>query len=380
MGETPTVAIVMSRMPRLITPDAVWLSGLRACLRQIRERQLCLLMSQGTSGSDFISRGARRLEIATQFLADANTATDQSAHDRLLVEVADKLLVLGIRKQGNIHRLLINRLKSGRGGVLLVDLPELQTTPVREELVAAGATLWTPPERDCRPLVESCAATDLVMAPSQTEVVSFAPHPLDANGLFLTHTTRACPGPWPRQPTEEYLDCLLDGRREGDHSALMTLLRIVRQRLLIGSCRTIRGGFPVVSFTAVPLDQLPELRCFRTHRSHWDFEPYGLSIRRDALEHRGIRPVIYGDEQTWDAMPDGDRPFFQLNRVSATTGALDWSGEREWRHVGDVDLSGFSRDELTVFVPTFEAAKLLQPLCPWPITLWPGEIAQHGIK
>lgn len=380
MSETHTVAIVMSRMPRLVSPDAIWLSGLRACLRRIRERHQTLRVTLGTSGADFVVRGAQRLGIDLQFLPDIVADEDPSARDRQIVHLADELFVLGVRKQGNVHRLLLDRLQTGRNGVSLVDLPGLQHPVVRDELLAAAATLWAPSAAGCRPLLESSETGDQASHLSELEIVSFTSPPQNSANLFLTHTTRACPAPWPRQSSDEYLDSLLDARPEGDHSALMTLRRIVQQRLLIGSGRTIRGGFPVVSFTAVSLNQLPELRCFRTHRSHWDFEPYGLCIRRGALERHGVRPVTYGTETTWQTLSDTDRPYFQSNgEVASSSSAtrssdVDWSVEREWRIPGDLDLSAFTCDELFFFVPRFEDAKILQLHCPWPVTLWPGEI------
>ncbi len=378
MSETQTVAIVMSRMSRLITPEAVWLSGLRACLRRIRGHRQTLLAMMGTAGADFVLRGAHRLEIEMRILPDDAHGKAGLSKDQFLIEQAEEVLVLGVRKDGNMQQLLTARHQTGRGGVCLVDLPGLQPDAVRQDLLRAGATAWVPPAADLRPFHKPHGERDEVVERSRIEVISLSSHPPQQSDLFLTHTTRACPGPWPRQTADEYLDSLLDACPDGDHSTRMTLSRIVRQRLLISSGRTIRGQFPVVSFTAVPLEKLPDLRCFRTHRSHWDFEPYGVCIRREALERRGVRPAIYGTEQTWRNLAEVDRPFFQRNGDPSadvtTTSSLDWSAECEWRHQGDLDLAAFRPDELFVFVPTFEDAKLLQPHCPWPITLWPGEV------
>lgn len=390
MSETRRVAIVMSRMPRLIAPDAIWLSGLRACLRRIHENRHTLLSAPGTAGADFVLRGAQRLRIAIETYSDEpggqKVDTDEAStapRDRWLIESADEVFALGVRPQGNIHKLLIDRLATGRGSVSLVDLPSLQSDGLRQSLLTAGAGLWTPHPDATLPLIEQ-SLEDTVQAansgkPNQDALVLVDSYPQTTGHLLLTHTTRACPGPWPRQSVDEYLDSLLDSQTSGNHSALMTLTRIVQQRLLIASGRTIRGEYPVVSFTAVPLTELPELRCFRTHRSRWDFEPYGLCIAREALARHGVQSVGYGSEQTWKTLSDSARPFFQLSGDSSaeadTAQHIDWSVEMEWRHLGDLDLSGFTREELFVFVPTFEDAKFLQPQCPWPITLWPGEKA-----
>jgi hypothetical protein len=232
---------------------------------------------------------------------------------------------------------------------------------------------------------------------------------------FLTHTTRACVGPWPDQSRDDFIDSLLDGRPDADHSPLAALVRIVTQRRLIASSLAIRGRYRIVSFTAVPLAELPRLRVFRSHRSRWDFEPYGICIRREWLERRGAQPVRYGGEPDWQRMAEPDRPFFQLVRrvdrgefgrrhtpeqlADQTAGrpftptispgearesglatgdaagnaervAIDWTVEHEWRHLGDLDLSALGRDEALLFVPDEEKARLLLEFSPWPVTVY----------
>jgi hypothetical protein len=191
---------------------------------------------------------------------------------------------------------------------------------------------------------------------------------------YLTHCTRRREGPWPDQDNVDYLDDLILARADADHSALSALKRILSQQRLIATASAIRGGTPVVSFTAVPLAELHRLRVFRPHRGRWDFEPYGICIRRDCLELCGARPVQYGDDQTWDGLSSDDRPFFQLRktRQTATGGRIDWAVEHEWRVAGDVDLSGIPADDALVFVPTEPEAQALAGVSRWPVTVVPG--------
>lgn len=379
MSESQRVAIVMSRMPRLVHPDANWLAGLRACLRRVQQRSQQLLTASGTAGADFVSRGAERLGVDVKCLNIDTSKSDSSDRDRELIDQADAVLVLGLRKEGNIHRLLTSHLEAGRRGVYLVDLAGLQPDSVRQQVVTAGAEMWLPTAAELIPLMERSESTSHWQATdsnARPNVISIA-SPQTLPDLFLTHTTRACPGPWPRQSTEDYLDRLLDSRPDGDHSAFMTLARIIEQRKLIASSKTIRGGYPVISLTAVALADLPQLRVFRAHRTRWDFEPYGLCLRRSALQRCGSRPVLYGSEETWTTLSEGDRPCFQLSGTvsnEADGPAIDWSVEQEWRHLGDLDLSSFDVDDVLVFVPSYAEARLLQPHCPWPVTLWPGEL------
>ena len=132
----------------------------------------------------------------------------------------------------------------------------------------------------------------------------------------------------------------------------------------------------MVCLTEVPLANLPYLRQFRTHRTRWDFEPFGFCLRKQWLLDRGVRPVIYGSEELWETLSDVDRPFFQRNTPEKTElkpgrQEIDWSEELEWRHRGDLDLSELGANDGLVFVPNFHAVERLAAVSRWPVTLWP---------
>jgi hypothetical protein len=137
---------------------------------------------------------------------------------------------------------------------------------------------------------------------------------------------------------------------------------------LIATSELVRGGVPVVSFTATPLSEMGRLRTFRSHLSRWDFEPYGVCIRRDWLQTCGARPVQYGDDSLWSRLPSEERPFFQKTESRTARGKpVDWTAEREWRHVGDVPLDEIPHDAALLFVPSRAEAELLAALSPWAI-------------
>lgn len=404
-GRSFKVAIVMSRLPRLVDPEATWLCGLRACLRRILARQQTLLTTLGTAGADFIQRGAVRLQVKHEAVSHSpspldhvsvSAASDSIRFDREIAQQADEILVLGLRSRGNWHKLLHERLSSGRSGVVLVDLKDLQPNSVKNELLNLGAQLWSPELSAQLPLdseVESSVPARQwpvgACGPSGAGHCTLHPLPSSAEWSFLTHTTRACPGCWPEQSANDFLDSILECRVDGLHSGLRTLMRILQQRRLIASNRTIRGGFPVVSFTSAPLMELPEMRCFRTHRMRWDFEPYGLCVRHAALVRAGARPVIYGTEQVWEQLGDSDAPYFQLNEPSidlsdsnhpGANSGIDWSREREWRYRGNLDLTAFDPADILVFVPTYDEARQISAATQWPITLWPVEVDRYSVR
>ena len=133
------------------------------------------------------------------------------------------------------------------------------------------------------------------------------------------------------------------------------------QRLL-ASCRMTRSQTSVVSFSARDPHEFPSRRVFRHHLQRWDFEGYGICVDRDWLQQRGARPVIYGDQQTWDRLDVRQQPFFQL---ATSRSGVAWTTEREWRHPGDVDLSELAPFQAKVFVPSAQAVETISLYSRW---------------
>ena len=399
---SPTVAVVMSRLRRLVVPDEPWLCALRATLRKIAVDRANLVVADGTAGNDFVRHCALRLNVACQGIEVTNvnnssgddvtfrrqdaaatgsipniercSGDDIPLRDRALIAAADTVYVLQLRPAGNLHRLLKERIEQPRGGIVLVDLPGLQPDVIKDDLLKAGAEIWRPTTDECRPIdsVSPTARESDNKYPSiHPHIYEIVPFPSAEGWEFLAHTTRACPGPWPDESFEQYANSLVESHPEAEHSTLSTLRRIVSQKKLIASGRAIRGGCPTVSFTACPLENLPALHRYRTHRVRWDFEPYGLCLRRSWLQSRGVRPVRYGDEALWQSLTEDERPFFQL---AVGESGIDWTVEQEWRAVGDVSLHGLTSDDVILFVPDFESAKSIASVTTWPITLWPGNV------
>ncbi len=135
------------------------------------------------------------------------------------------------------------------------------------------------------------------------------------------------------------------------------------QRLL-ATRRLIRSPINVVCFTEWSPEQIVIRRRFRQHLSRWDFEGYGLCIDRNWLQQQGARPAIYGDQECWRRLSSRERPFFQLAHSKS---GVAWRVEREWRHLGDVDLRELSPRQAIVFV-RFEAEISLVSLeSRWPV-------------
>lgn len=281
----------------------------------------------------------RRLWLSPP-LADAaeSLGIDVPARDRALVLLGDEVRALSVRTGGVVARLLDARRGEGARYEASVSI----VADLRDD--------------------------------NEGQIAAPAP-PIGASGggdvpwPALLHCTRRHEGPWHGQSDDEFLDELICESPERDRSPLATLMRLVREERLRASGAAIRGAAPVVCFTDANLAELPLLRRFRNHRRRWDFEPFGLAIRRAWLAGRGARPVVYGDDELWNKLPVDERPWFQRRwtRRDAAGESIDWSVEREWRCVGDIDLRELPTDSAAVFVPDERSAARLAPLSRWPV-------------
>lgn len=314
-------------------------------------------------------------DLAHPDLVDCEAIWQHPIADRILMAAGDRLQVLQARNGGAIQALLTHHVQdSDRQHALVLMASDAKGQPstiwlpqstcvipwlvdARPEAVGVSSQL---PEADA---IESRANQE---SASPMDMVDSTPlsHPED----WLLHWTRAAIGPWPDQQEQEFDDELILGCRSSDRSALATLLRIVNERRLWASSETIRGGHRVVSFTEVPLQEFPRRRTYRRHRRRYDFEPWGIAIRRKSLIAIGARPVVYGDEELWSSMPDEQRPFFQ----NANAGDGWTREEREWRVPDHVALDEFPDTDVAVFVETAEARDIVSQQTRWLVLVVPS--------
>jgi hypothetical protein len=226
--------------------------------------------------------------------------------DTLLGCVAKSATRIAVRSGGNMAAIAESIAQRG-GAVSTVELPEDDST-LRER--------WT----------------------RKTLTRAFEPWP------YLTHYTREADGAWPGESQYDYLNWLRNDASPA-RASFATLLRILRERRLRAAGRFIRGGTPVTCWTELPPDRVASLRGWRRGLRRWNFTPYGIAVPRATLETLGARPVRYDSD-------DAD-PFTQAPR----SGSYDWTAEREWRVVGDVDLSCLPDTETIVLTAMADEAE-----------------------
>ncbi len=118
-------------------------------------------------------------------------------------------------------------------------------------------------------------------------------------------------------------------------TGLDNLVTILRQGVIRGSSRMIRGRRSVVCMFDAPVS---ELNLLLERRNRRRYEPFGIAIDKRYAFKMGARPVVY-------------MPWHEAERILATAElwrvvtidmerapAVDWSFEREWRVAGDLAI------------------------------------------
>lgn len=382
--EKRTRFVASSRLPKKLESIPGFFEGLLNLGIRSREADEVLLSGVNTACRPFVSRlaelfgielrsvecfpaGGRKAARLMKELAEV-VGSDQRplfvfdgsgvGIDQLAMLLATKVSVLSVRTGGNIWRGAFARLKTDRTFDLLIN-ESLVPRKVSDELLSCGATGWYL-------LGAEDESKERVGSLDESEATRFRSIEQESGDGFLLHWTRRRQGPWPQQGERQFLDDLLFGMDRKDHSPIASLYRILATQKLLGSSDLTRDKREVVCFSQLSFTELQQQRVFRSHLGRWDFEPYGIAIRSDWLESRGARKVVYGDEATWDQLDDSQRPWFQFCDAEEGT---DWSVEKEWRVVGDVDLREVPADAALVFVPSVEDAVRVEEVSRWPIVV-----------
>ena len=284
----------------------------------------------GKSDADVYNGFVFRLNATPNNSTPNNSTPDQKALDPILIQIADEVRVLSVRKNGNVDKAISARCsRLENPNVFLLDSKSETNPDSLRRLYDAGCHRWIlfGQEND-----------------DQLPELEFRVPKVDElpNGEFLIHCTRGTTNAWPDQQESEYLDELIFQHARRDHSLDGALTRILATGRIHAGNRMTRDKQNVVCFTSATIAELKKMTKFRSHLKRWDFQPVGIAIRKSALKQQGARPVIYGDETTWENLPATDRPFFQIAKSTTRTGnVLDWTVEKEWRVIGDVELGEF---------------------------------------
>jgi hypothetical protein len=196
-------------------------------------------------------------------------------------------------------------------------------------------------------------------------VIEIPPADISYTWHRLTHWTRRFYSPWPGETAKDFYTKLVHCGNIYPHRAVDTLGNIISEKLIRGSQDHIRDSKSVVALTALSPHKSIELMKWRSRYVRYTFEPYGISIDRQAAIAMGIRPVKYivnnkgGKDTEMKFMEDDELEFTQ------GYGKGNWPLEEEWRYPGDLNLSKFNPNDIIVIVQTIEEAIQMENLSPW---------------
>lgn len=330
----PLVGVVSSRVGHDAHRQRRMSRQIGASLQRIRHAGETLLIADDTAIDPWVSHAAEVFSVPNLRIPKTEN------RDRLLIALADRIDAVHVRRGGKVTSLL--RQRAGlQSGIVRVAIDACGSAhEVVWDLLCAGVV-------GCYLPAEPEPAVGDADPGGQLNVVN----DIDWSS-YLVHCTRATGGPWPTQSWDQYRDdLLLADSQSAARDCIDTLCRIVqKQRLIAGAISSCRSA-PVVCFSAVPLPELLARRAYRSHLHRWDYEPFGIAIKRQAALRLGMQPVIYGDRETQRELP-GDQKY----RFQGRGATHDWTAEQEWRSSADVDLARLGRSEVVIFVPDQTAA------------------------
>jgi hypothetical protein len=134
----------------------------------------------------------------------------------------------------------------------------------------------------------------------------------------------------------------------GRLSAEQALHSILREGIIHGSGNDgfIKGTQHAVCFTEMPLGSI-KYYINDNHGSKHKYDYFGIALPKTAAWEAGARPVIYLPDNEAHWIPNKEK----WRHVQFKLRDIDFTHEREWRLMGDLDLSKFN---FYVIVPNKE--------------------------
>lgn len=129
--------------------------------------------------------------------------------------------------------------------------------------------------------------------------------------------------------------------------ALKTLVKVLSEKRLLGGDGFIKGSHKCVCFSEAPIGKLSHILAQKEGKS-FKYQPYGVIVDKLWLFEKGGRPVIYGPDGDYNALPD-DMKYRHVRFWLSEKYTVDHTWEREWR-IKTAELK-ITPNEVTIVVP-----------------------------
>ncbi len=396
LSKSQAVAFAASQRTRHPEWRKLWRNRLEVSLLRCREESKFVIYSLKTPIGYWIKQFAERLKVDHVRIIVGNEVADADEHfirlqnanaveitadlsslplaDRIVWSLTDEAYAIDIHRGSKSERLARNWIKANieNGSANNLCVFDERIDWADSSVAIKMLTCRTQQERHgAVELANVCSDRRALMRASEC-VSPIVPYAMFLNSQlnsdqYLVHCTRARDGQWPAQTEIGYSTEVILCNSDLSANPLESLINILSQRRLVATHFLKRGGFPSVSFSAVSLNELLDRRRYRSHLHRWDWEPYGIAIRRAVLEQSfHCKPVSYlladqleqqAADQQWICQPD--------RREDGGS----WSEECEWRTPVDVRLAKIAAADGFIFVPTIREAQVLSSLSPFPIVV-----------
>lgn len=115
---------------------------------------------------------------------------------------------------------------------------------------------------------------------------------------------------------------------DNNEEAFQRLLRIMKERRIVGTREKIKGEYKCVCFTEAPLMSLKD--GLVNPDAYSRYSPFGVLFDKRWIFVKGGRPVIYQADEEFDLLPESHKwrhVRYEPNRDEP----IDFAWEREWR-------------------------------------------------
>ena len=351
-----TAAILLSRQPLRPSGKTAWVRQSAAAVHWLKSQGLALHSSVGMQTWELLTSVASLEEIKQTLSVPAangyeferlkESAIDQFdltpdlvnfvpvlseeknttkeelwlRRDKRLLEAADVLIPISLRKDGHMDLLLQRLRRQGKSveNRFRVDY-----------------------EKRVQPLAYRLKAEQLNPKLQQLE------------DQYLIHWTRAANSAWPTEKLIDYYEAVIESESH-PRSAFSTLVNIISTEKIIATPKNMPAGIPTVSFSGLAPDDIVPLVTWRSRFRQMSFEPYGIGIEKQYAMGKGVCPVRYYHKNC-DHTDDSERWLWQ-----SVGGKGDWRAEQEYRYKGDFDLSCFPSNRLLALCHTQREAEIIE--------------------